>query len=145
MDENKELITILEVKENNFELNKEVDITKMNGSPLRLGVISALGFKEGNNTVVMNVGFQVLYDEESKVLFSYSISCKAEINGWKEMSHKELDVRMNPAVEKLLAYCYAYLGGSLMKHTEEVGLKRFYLPVIEAKELMPNLMVKVVE
>lgn len=49
---------------------------------------------------------------------------------------------MNPAVEKLLDYCYAYLGGALKKHTEGTGLKNFYLPVIDAKELMPHLIVK---
>ena len=75
-------------------------------------------------------------------MFTFSIACKAELNGWKEMSHKELDVRMNPAVEKLLDYCYAYLGGALKKHTEEVGMKHFYLPVIEVKEIMPYLIVK---
>lgn len=142
MDENKELLTILEVKENSFEMNKDVDISKLNGSQLRLGIISALGYQEGSNEVRMNVGFRVLFDEEKKVLFTFSIACKAELNGWKEMSHKELDVRMNPAVEKLLDYCYAYLGGALKKHTEEVGMKHFYLPVIEVKEIMPYLIVK---
>lgn len=142
MDENKELLTILEVKENSFDMNKDVDLSKLNGSQLRLGIISALGYQEGDNQVNMNVGFRVLFDEEQKVLFTFSIACKAEVNGWKDMSHKELDVRMNPAVEKLLDYCYAYLGGALKKHTEESGLKHFYLPVIDVKELMPHLIVK---
>ena len=53
MDENKELLTILEVKENNFEMNKDVDISKLNGSQLRLGIISALGYQEGSNEVRM--------------------------------------------------------------------------------------------
>lgn len=142
MDENKELLTILEVKDNNFNLNKDVDLSKLNGSKLRLGILCALGYQEENNQVNMDVGFRVLYDEEKKVLFTFSIACKAELNGWKDMSHKELDVRMNPAVEKLLDYCYAYLGGALKKYTEETGLKHFYLPVIDVKELMPHLIVK---
>lgn len=142
MDENKELLTILEVKDNNFNLNKDVDLSKLNGSKLRLGILCALGYQEENNQVNMDVGFRVLYDEEKKVLFTFSIACKAELNGWKDMSHKELDVRMNPAVEKLLDYCYAYLGGALKKYTEESGLNHFYLPVIDVKELMPHLIVK---
>jgi len=142
MDENKELLTILEVKDNNFNLNKDVDLSKLNGSKLRLGILCALGYQEENNQVNMDVGFRVLYDEEKKVLFTFSIACKAELNGWKDMSHKELDVRMNPAVEKLLDYCYAYLGGALKKYTEETGLNHFYLPVIDVKELMPHLIVK---
>lgn len=142
MDENKEMLTILEVKDSNFELNKDVDLSKLNGSKLRLGILCALGYQDGNDQVNMNVGFRVLYDEERKLLFSFSIACRAELNGWKEMSHKELDVRMNPVVEKLLDYCYAYLGGALKKHTEESGLNHFYLPVIDVKELMPHLIVK---
>lgn len=142
MDENKELLTILEVKDNNFNLNKDVDLSKLNGSKLRLGILCALGYQEENDQVNMDVGFRVLYDEEKKVLFTFSITCKAELIGWKDMSHKELDVRMNPAVEKLLDYCYAYLGGALKKYTEETGLNHFYLPVIDVKELMPHLIVK---
>ena len=142
MDDNKEMLTILEVKENSFDMNKDVDQSKLNGSQLRLGIISALGYQEGDNQVRMNVGFRVLFEEEQKVLFTFSIACKAEVNGWKDMSHKELDVRMNPIVEKLLDYCYAYLGGALKKHTEEFGLQHFYLPVIDVKELMPHLIVK---
>ncbi len=141
MDENKELLTILEVNENDFVVNNEIDLAKLNGSQLRLGILSALGFIEGSNVVRMNVGFRVIYGEKES-LFSFSIACKAELNGWKEMSHKELDVRMNPAVEKLLGYCYAYLGGALKRHVEGTDLTKFYLPVIEAKELMPNLIVK---
>jgi len=141
MDENKELLTILEVNENDFVINNEVDLAKLNGSQLRLGILSALGYIEGSNVVRMNVGFRVIYGEKES-LFSFSIACKAELNGWKEMSHKELDVRMNPAVEKLLGYCYAYLGGALKRHVEGTDLTKFYLPVIEAKELMPNLIVK---
>lgn len=142
MDENKELLTILEVKDNNFNLNKDVELSKLNGSKLRLGILCALGYQEENDQVNMDVGFRVLYDEEKKVLFTFSITCKAELIGWKDMSHKELDVRMNPAVEKLLDYCYAYLGGALKKYTEETGLNHFYLPVIDVKELMPHLIVK---
>lgn len=142
MDDNKELLTILEVKDNNFVLNKDVDLSKLNGCKLRLGILCLLGYQEGKDVVNMNVGFRVLYDEEEKVLFTFSIACKAELNDWKNMSHKELDVRMNPVVEKLLDYCYAYLGGALKKHTEETGLNHFYLPVIDVKELMPHLIVK---
>lgn len=141
MDENKDLLTILEVNENDFVVNKEVDLAKLNGGQLRLGILSALGYIEGSNVVRMNVGFRVIYGEKDS-LFSFSIACKAELNGWKEMSHKELDVRMNPAVEKLLSYCYAYLGGALKQHVEGTSLAKFYLPVIEAKELMPSLIVK---
>ena len=144
MDENKDLLTILEVNENDFVINKEVDLATLNGGQLRLGILSALGYMEGSNVVRMNVGFRVIYGEKES-LFAFSIACKAELNGWKEMSHKELDVRMNPAVEKLLSYCYAYLGGALKQHVEGTGLEKFYLPVIEAKELMPNLIVKELE
>lgn len=144
MDENKELLTILEVNENDFVINKDVDLSKLNGIQLGLGILSALGYQENSNLVRMNVGFRVFFDEK-ETLFSFSIACKAELNGWKEMSHKELDIRMNPAVEKLLSYCYAYLGGALKQHVEGTGLEKFYLPVIEAKELMPNLIVKKLE
>lgn len=141
MDENKDLLTVLEVKENDFVLNKEVDMATLNGSQLRLGILSALGYIEGSNVVRMNVGFRVVYGEKEN-LFAFSIACKAELNGWKEMSHKELDVRMNPAVERLLDYCYAYLGGAMKQHVEGTSLRNFYLPVIAAKELMPSLIVK---
>lgn len=142
MDKKKELLTILEVKENDFVINKEVDLAQLNGSQLRLGVLCALGYQEDSNQVIINIGFHILLDEGKKVLLSFSIVCKADLNGWSEMSHKELDVRMNPAVEKLLSYCYAYLGGALKQHVEGTMLNNFYLPVIEAKELMPKLIVK---
>lgn len=142
MDENNELITILEVKENDFNINKNVDLSELNNDRLRLGIICALGYMEGTEELKMNIGFRVLYDEKQAVLLSYSIACCAKITGWKEMSHKEADVRLNPAVEKLVDYCYAYLGGALMKHTEATNLKKFYLPVLDAKEFMPFLIVK---
>lgn len=142
MDENKELITILEVKENEFNINKDVDQLGIKGNFLRLGIICALGYEEGKDQVRMNIGFRVLYDEKQVVLFSYSIACDVAIAGWKEMSHKELDVRMNPAVEKLVDYCYAFMGGAMMKHTEGTVLKRFYLPLLDVKEFMPHLIVK---
>lgn len=39
MDEHKELLTIIEVKEKDFLINKEVDLFKHIGCRLRLGVI----------------------------------------------------------------------------------------------------------
>ncbi len=145
MDENKELITILEVKENEFNFNRNVNLSGIKSNSLRLGVVCALGYEEGKDQVRMNIGFRVLYDEKQAVLFSYSIACDAEISGWKEMSHKELDVRMNPVVEKLVDYFYAFMGGAMMRHTEETPLKKFYLPLLDVKEFMPHLIVKELE
>lgn len=141
MDDNKELLTILEVSENEFNQISDVELAKLNGCQLQLGIISILGLAEDSDDVVMNVAIRVL-TEGKQVLISFSISCKASILGWKEMSHKEADVRMNPAVEKLLGYCYAYLGGAMKNHVKGTKMEKFYLPVIEPKELMPHLVIQ---
>ena len=141
MEENNGQITILNVEELKFELNKNVDLEKLKGSRLRIGFLSGLGYKEGSDVVKFNVGFRVLYDEKSP-LITYGLSFDAELKGFSEMSHREADVRMNPVVEQLLAYCYAFLGGAMMKHTDNTGLKRFYLPILKASEMMPLLVVE---
>ena len=92
----------------------------------------------------MFVGVKLQFNEKVDI-FTYNISCKATIKGWKDMSHKELDVRMNPVVNKWLSYCYAYLCGAIKKHLDDNGLKNFYLPVIDASELISFLLVKEVK
>jgi len=141
MEENNGQITILNVKELNFELNKDVDLEKLKGSRLKIGFLSGLGYKEDSDDIKFNVGFRVLYDENSP-LITYGLSFDVELKGFSEMSHREADVRMNPVVERLLAYCYAFLGGAMMKHTDGTGLKRFYLPILKASEMMPLLVVE---
>lgn len=141
MEENKEWMTLLNVTEKEFRINPDIKLDSVNGSQLRLGIVSMLGYKDDSDVVNFHMGFRIALPD-NKTLLSYGITFDLELKGWKDMSHKEADIRVNPIVRRMMKFCYPYLGGAMMGHTKGSKLEHFFLPMLDVQELMPLLIIK---
>ncbi|MCQ2133997.1 MAG: hypothetical protein MJY88_03425 [Bacteroidales bacterium] len=141
MDENKDWMTLHNVTETEYSACPDDRLDELKGQQLRLGIITALEYKEGIDVVKLNIGFRVVAGEKTAVI-SYALSFIVELNGWADMSHNEADVRINPLIRRMVKFCYPFLGGALMKKTEDTKLAKMYLPVVDADELMKRMIIE---
>lgn len=141
MEENKEWMTLLSVSEKEFKINPDVKLESANDTQLRLGIVCMLGYTDESDVVKLNLAFRVVLPDD-KTLLSYGITFDMELKGWKDMSHKEADIRVNPVVRRMLKFCYPYLGGAMMGHTKGSKLEHFFLPMLDVQELMPMIIIR---
>lgn len=141
MEENKEWMTLLNVSEKEFKINPDVKLESTNDAQLRLGIVCMLGYTDVSDEVRLNLAFRVALPDD-RTLLSYGITFDLELKGWKDMSHKEADIRVNPVVRRMLKFCYPYLCGAMMGHTKGSKLEHFFLPMLDVQELMPMIIIR---
>jgi hypothetical protein len=96
-------------------------------------------------TDIVSIESSVTYSVKEEQLFNFKVVMFFNVEGWtKEISPiDENKIKEMPIVEYLIDTIIGYLRGSLSALSKNTPVENLILPLIPAKDLVQNLIVKV--
>jgi hypothetical protein len=96
-------------------------------------------------TDIVSIESSVTYSVKEEQLFNFKVVMFFNVEGWaKEISPiDENKIKEMPIVEYLIDTVIGYLRGSLSALSKNTPVENLILPLIPAKDLVKNLIVKV--
>lgn len=126
------------MKENNFfelvhihELpsvfNREIPINAEMLKGCSLAYLVVFQYKEGSESVGLHVSIRYM-TPDNKVLMQEGATLVAVLDGWKEMSREEKELRADIRFRSLVDYGLAFVSGMVFRRTSGTVMNSIFVP-----------------
>jgi hypothetical protein len=137
-------INIIKAFDNGLSYNRTFDYNdKEYLKNISLSIWNRMTISE--QTDIVSIESSVTYSVKEEQLFNFKVVMFFNVEGWtKEISPiDENKIKEMPIVEYLIDTIIGYLRGSLSALSKNTPVENLILPLIPAKDLVQNLIVKV--